>query len=67
MGRHVDTDDLLNSAEVAVLLGLKHSNSVTTYLHRYREFPRPVVDKSDGNIRLWLRQDVEGWSKSRGV
>jgi len=27
--------------------------------------PQPVVDKSGGHIRLWLRQDIETWSRSR--
>ena len=65
MGRMVDLDDLLNAVEVAALLGLSHGNSVTTYLHRYAEFPRPVVDKSDGKIRLWLRDEILDWQRSR--
>ncbi len=43
------------------MLGLKHHNSVTTYLHRYADFPRPVINKSDGRIRLWAREDIEAW------
>ncbi len=65
MGTKIDTDDLLSAAEVASLLGLAQQNSVTTYLHRYSSFPRPVVDKSSGHIRLWRRQDIESWNWSR--
>ena len=65
MGRRVDVDDLINSAEVADLVGLTHINSVSTYLRRYPDFPRPVVDKSDGQIRLWLREEVGTWLESR--
>ena len=62
---NVDTEDLIGAAEVAKLLGLSHHNSVTTYLHRYADFPRPVVDLSESRIRLWLRQDILGWRESR--
>jgi len=46
MGSKVDTRDLVGASEVAELLGLAQHNSVTTYLRRYADFPRPVVDKS---------------------
>ena len=61
----VDVDDLIAASEVAEILGLAHYNSVTTYLRRYEDFPRPVVDKSGGRIRLWLRNDVSSWAKAR--
>lgn len=66
MGLKVDTSELVSAAEVAELLGLAQHNSVTTYLRRYDDFPRPVVDKSGGHIRLWLRPDIESWSEQRG-
>lgn len=65
MGLTIDLDDLLSATEVANVLGLAQQNSVTTYLHRYESFPRPVVDKSSGHIRLWRRQDIELWHGSR--
>lgn len=65
MGTRVDTADLVSASEVADLLGLSHHNSVTTYLHRYADFPRPIVEKSSGHIRLWLRQDIIGWRTCR--
>ena len=65
MGRIVDVDDLIGSTDVAEMIGLSHVNSVTTYLKRYPDFPRPVVDVSNGRIRLWLRQDIDGWLASR--
>ncbi len=43
------------------MLGLAQHNSVTTYLHRYDDFPRPTIEKSGGRIRLWLRQDILDW------
>ncbi len=65
MGAKVDTADLISAGEVAEILGLAHHNSVTTYLHRYDDFPRPVLEKSSGHIRLWLRSDVFSWKTQR--
>ncbi len=67
MGRRIDVDDLVSAAEVAEILGLAHHNSVTTYLHRYPDFPVPVVDKSNGRIRLWLREDIRRWKVARAA
>jgi len=67
MGSKVDTRDLVSASEVAELLGLAQHNSVTTYLRRYADFPRPVIDKSRSHIRLWLRQDIESWSERRAA
>ncbi|MDC3332020.1 hypothetical protein OAV42_00810 [Ilumatobacter sp.] len=65
MGERVDPDDLIGAAEVQAILRLSHPNSVTTYLKRYSDFPRPVVDLSESRIRLWLRQDVVAWHSKR--
>jgi glutathione-regulated potassium-efflux system ancillary protein KefG len=61
----VDTDDLIDSQEVADLLGLSHRNSVSTYLRRYDDFPRPVVERGGGRTRLWLRTDIVTWRDRR--
>ena len=61
----VDPDDLISAADVQHILRLSHPNSVTTYLNRYDDFPRPVVDLSESRIRLWLRQDIEAWVHRR--
>jgi len=53
--------DLLDAQGVAVLLGLRHANSVHTYLRRYPAMPRPVLDLGPGRPRLWLRPEVERW------
>jgi hypothetical protein len=66
MGRSVDIEDLVSAAEVAEILGLAHHNSVTTYLHRYSDFPRPIIEKSNGRIRLWDRMDIHRWQQRRG-
>ena len=61
----VDTDDLIDSQDVADLLGLSQRSSVTTYLRRYSTFPRPAVERGVGRTRLWVRQDVQDWADSR--
>lgn len=61
----VDTDDLIDAREVAAILGLEQPNSVTTYLRRYVDMPRPAIEKAGGRLRLWLRPDVERWNRTR--
>jgi glutathione-regulated potassium-efflux system ancillary protein KefG len=58
----VNTEDLIAAAEVAEILGLSHPNSVTSYLRRYDDFPRPVVDLKASRVRLWLRPEILAWS-----
>lgn len=63
MGRRVDVDDLVDAQDVANLLGLAHRNSVSTYLKRYPDMPRPVVDLAKSRTRLWLRSEITAWDK----
>lgn len=65
LGETLDSDDLVGAAEVAAILRLSHPSSVTTYLRRYADFPRPVVDLSSSRVRLWRRQDIEAWDTQR--
>jgi hypothetical protein len=65
VGRIVDTDDLIDAAQVARILGLRNRNSTATYLARYPDMPRPVVDYKTSQIRLWLRSEVEVWNSVR--
>ena len=59
MGATIDSDDLVGAAEVAAILRLSHPSSSTTYLHRYPDFPMPVLDLSSSRVRLWRRQEIE--------
>ena len=61
----VRTEDLIDAHEVAELLGLTHPNSVSTYLHRYEDMPRPVIDRGRGRTRLWICGEIEQWNKTR--
>jgi predicted DNA-binding transcriptional regulator AlpA len=62
MGRKVDVDELIDAQEVAAILGLAHRNTVSEYQARYREMPRPVVNRRSGRLKLWLRPEVERWA-----
>lgn len=63
----VRTEDLIDAHLVADILGLAHPNSVSTYLKRYSDMPRPVVDLGPGRPRLWLRPQIEEWAQGRRV
>ncbi len=65
MGENLDSDDLVGAAEVTAILRLAHPGSVTTYLRRYADFPRLVVDLSSSRVRLWRRQHIERWHFDR--
>ena len=66
MNPRVNSEDLIDSLGVAEILGLAHRESVTTYLNRYPDMPRPVVELGKGRVRLWLRPEIEGWAKRTG-
>jgi len=61
----INSEDLIDSQIVAELLGLSQRNSVTTYLRRYADMPRPVVELGKGRVRLWLRADIVEWRDER--
>ena len=66
VGRRVDLDDLVDAAEVASMLGLARANSVYVYQARYVDMPRPVLDRGPRQAKLWLRSEINAWSKDRG-
>lgn len=57
----VDPAELLDTRDVAAIIGLDNPNGVSVYRRRYPDFPTPVVDK--GRCLLWRRQDVEAWAR----
>lgn len=61
----INTEELIDSRELAALLGLTHANSVSLYQRRYADMPRPVVDLGTGRPRLWLRPEILGWIEQR--
>lgn len=67
MNPRVDTDDLIDAAEVADLLGLSHRNSVSLYQRRYPDMPRPVIERGGGRTKLWLKSGMAAWQNQRGA
>ncbi|WP_040495593.1 hypothetical protein [Ilumatobacter nonamiensis] len=65
MAPMVNTEELVDSRELAALLGLTHANSVSLYQRRYADMPRPVVDLGNGRPRLWLRPAIMEWLENR--
>lgn len=61
----LNTDELIDSRELASMLGLTHANSVSLYQRRYPDMPRPVLDLGAGRPRLWHRPTVEAWLAQR--
>lgn len=61
----VSLDDLIDSNEVAEILGLGTSRAVSIYRGRYDSFPEPVLIKGSGKCMLWLRADIEAWAEVR--
>jgi len=57
----IDPADLLDSTEVADLLGVSSRHVVDVYQKRHADFPEPVVRKT--RVRLWLRDDIVRWRR----
>lgn len=53
--------DFVDANDVALLLGLRHRNSVSTYLRRYSDFPPPIIDRGPRRARIWHRGDIIAW------
>jgi glutathione-regulated potassium-efflux system ancillary protein KefG len=65
MGRRVDVADLIDAHDVAAVLGLTHRNTVSEYLSKYDDMPRPVINLGRGRPMLWLRPEIERWAAKR--
>jgi predicted DNA-binding transcriptional regulator AlpA len=65
MTPRVNTEDLIDAMEVARILGLRHRNSVSTYLRRYSDMPKPVIDLGPQRPRLWVRKEIVAWQVKR--
>jgi glutathione-regulated potassium-efflux system ancillary protein KefG len=62
----IATEDLIDAQEVASMLGLSQRNSVSLYLKKYVDMPRPVIDLGPNRPHLWLRPEIEKWLADRG-
>ena len=64
MGRRVDVDDMVGTAEIAERLGLAQTQTVHLWRRRYPDFPEPVAQLRQAMIWSWA--DVERWAKNTG-
>lgn len=62
MTPHIAIEDLVDTQDVADILGLAHRNTVLQYQQRYEDMPKPVFDRGKGRVKLWLRPDIEKWA-----
>lgn len=65
MAPMVDTDDLIDAQGVAEILNLAYRNTVSQYLERYPDMPRPLIDLGRGRPRLWSRAEIQRWADDR--
>ena len=64
MGRKVDVEHLVGTAEIAQRLGVKRPQVVHDWMRRYEDFPEPVAQLS--NVRVWSWPDIETWARETG-
>jgi predicted DNA-binding transcriptional regulator AlpA len=60
----LDVGDLLDTTEVAAVLGLSNWRGVHVYRRRYEDFPTPIIER--GRCLLWQRSEVEKWARKTG-
>lgn len=65
MSKSIDPDDLIDSSDMAYLLGLSSPRAVYVYQARYKAMPKPVVDRGRNRARLWLKPEVIKWLESK--
>lgn len=61
----IDTDDLVDSHDIAEMLGLTSHRAVSVYRQRYTDFPEPVLSKCQGRCTLYRRSDIAQWASTR--
>ena len=62
----VDSDNLIDAAGVADILGLNsHAgrNAVSVYERRYPDMARPVLNLGANRARLWSRSAILEWAR----
>ena len=64
MGRKVDVDELVGTAEIAERLRVKRAEVVHDWRRRHADFPAPVARLRIGYVWHW--PDVEAWAKKTG-
>jgi len=64
VGRKIDVDELVGTAEIAQRLGARNPELVHDWRRRHPDFPQPVARLKIGFVWVWL--DIEAWAKRTG-
>jgi hypothetical protein len=64
VGRRIDVDLLVGTAEIADRLGLNQPETVHAWRRRHPDFPAPVKRLQIGYVWNW--PDIERWAKATG-
>jgi predicted DNA-binding transcriptional regulator AlpA len=64
VGRKVDVENLVGTAEIAERLGVSRYQVVHDWRRRHPDFPQPVAQLKRGAIWAW--PEVEKWARSTG-
>jgi hypothetical protein len=64
MGRRVNVDDIVGTAEIAERLGLAYPETVLNWKNRYEDFPEPIAKLRRAHVWAW--PDVERWARKTG-
>jgi hypothetical protein len=64
VGRNVDLDDLVGTAEIAERLGVRRVGVIHDWRRRYADFPEPVAMVS--HVHVWLWTDIRSWAERSG-
>lgn len=64
MGRKLDVDLLVGTAEIADRLGVARPQVVHDWRRRHADFPQPVAVVS--RVGLWYWPEIERWARATG-
>jgi hypothetical protein len=64
VGRRIDVDQLVGTAEIAKRLGVKRPQVVHDWRKRHEDFPAPVARLSQ--VWIWNWPEVERWARATG-
>lgn len=64
MGRIVDSDELVGTAEIATRLGVGRPQVVHDWRRRHPDFPEPIATLS--HFHIWTWPDVAAWAEATG-
>ena len=58
-------EQLIDTSEVAEILGLTDPRGVYVYQDRYQDMPRPIVDRGKNKVKLWYKPEIVDWHNGR--